>query len=40
MLIDLLGEDIKLPEFQKSRRPESFNFEQHVEKVKKERDDR
>lgn len=40
MLIDLLGEDIKLPEFQKSRRPESFNFEQHVEKVKKERDER
>ncbi|XP_063434512.1 uncharacterized protein LOC134715897 [Mytilus trossulus] len=38
MLQDLMDEDIKIPEFQLSRRPELFKFEEHLEKVKKEKE--
>ncbi|CAC5425901.1 unnamed protein product [Mytilus coruscus] len=33
-----MDEDIKIPEFQLSRRPAMFKFEEHIEKVKKEKE--
>lgn len=41
MLQDILpDEDIQLPQFQVCRRPADFDFEKHVAKVKKEREER